>query len=532
MLKIFFNLYFFLVLTFVVFFVGVTYLPDYLLKGSISEAISNTGGGMFYLIKNELKKYPEDEWSKEIEKLQLRYTYPLTIEKFDYYEFDSIEKGYLDSGKTIYRAIDGSDVWYNRFENTPYVIAMSMSDTNTHVDELSAAGTFSLVMDKYSSQPESKWRAMTDDLQKHFEIPIQMLSIKNLAVSDDIVQRLNRGELVGIGVRQQDERYIQRINHSKWFLQAGPIPDPVVLNLLNYIIFMVLALMIAIAVWVWLRPMWLGLVNLHHTVMAFGAGDFDVQAKEYRHSPTHVLATTFNAMAQRIKSLIKTQKDLTNAVAHELRTPLSRIRFATEMLEKGNNENRFRYLKEINRDIDEMGALVDELLLYAKFDQNGPKIKKFNQSVPDWLNAFNFEPYQGDVAVSLVFKKIAVDDCLSFFDAECMERALKNLLDNACRYAKYNIEVSFEYVNDRCTIHVDDDGPGIPVEAYERLFEPFYRLDSSRDKDTGGYGLGLAIVKQIMLWHQGEVLISNSPIGGARFTLILPAEKIKTETTR
>ena len=524
MLKIFLHLYFFIALTFVIFFLGVTYLPDYLLKNTISDTISNTAGGMFYLLEDELNKHQQAEWPQKVVELQSRYSYPLNIADMSDYKFDSTEVGYLNNKKTVYREVDGADIWYHRIQNTPYVIAMAMANTNTRKEELSAKGTFSLAMDKYSSQPEERWQELTDEVQKQFGIPVQIVQLQALSVSGETRDRLNKGELVGVDIYQQTERYIQRIGKSKWFLQAGPITDPVILTLLDYIIFTFLALMIALAVWLWLRPMWSGLVNLDRTATAFGAGDFEVRAEEHKTSPTHQLATTFNAMAQRIKSLIKTQKDLTNAVAHELRTPLSRIRFATEMLGQCDDSDKGRHLKGINRDIDEMGELVDELLLYAKFDQNGQKIDKKKQSLNRWLNQFNFEPCHGDSFVSPVLKvdNNGEEDSLVVFDETYLERALNNLLSNACRYAKSKIEITSEYNHENLVIHVDDDGPGIPAESYGRIFEPFYRLDPSRDKSTGGYGLGLAIVKQIMIWHKGAVLISTSPLGGARFSLYLP----------
>jgi len=523
MTRIFLRLYLFLVFTFALFFAGINYLPDYLLKDTISEAISESAGGMFYLIEDKLKKHPQSDWPKQIEELQPRYGYPLTIDTLDKYKFDAGEMEYLNTGKTIYRKVDGAGIWYHLIQNTPYALAMAMENSNTRTHELSAAGTFSLAGERYIGQPESNWKQITEELQKHFNIPVQMLLLQDLNVPDDKIERLNSGELVGVDTGEQTERYMQRMSDSKWYIQAGPIPDPMVLNLIDFIILTFLALMIAVAVWIWLRPMWIGLVNLHRTVTAFGIGEFDVRADEHNKAPTHKLATTFNAMATRIKSLIKTQKDLTNAVAHELRTPLARIRFATEMLKNCDEEDKRRHLTGINKDIEEMGALVDELLMYAKFDQNGPNIKKYRRSLSDWLDKLTLESCQGRNAIAPVLKRINNgEDYFSVFDAECMERALNNILGNACRYAREKVEINLQQEKDNYVIHIDDDGPGIPVESYERLFEPFYRLDPSRDKNTGGYGLGLAIVKQILLWHQGSVSISVSPLGGARFSLSLP----------
>jgi signal transduction histidine kinase len=99
---------------------------------------------------------------------------------------------------------------------------------------------------------------------------------------------------------------------------------------------------------------------------------------------------------------------------------------------------------------------------------------------------------------------------------------VSNLIANAGRYAKSQIVVSLEKKDNACMIHVDDDGPGIAEADRKRIFEPFVRLDASRDRDTGGSGLGLAIVQRIVTMHRGTVWTETSPLGGARFTLGWP----------
>jgi signal transduction histidine kinase len=99
-----------------------------------------------------------------------------------------------------------------------------------------------------------------------------------------------------------------------------------------------------------------------------------------------------------------------------------------------------------------------------------------------------------------------------------MERALVNVIRNAVRYATSRVAVTVE-TGARTTINVDDDGPGVPPEERARLFEPFARLETSRDRESGGVGLGLAIVRSIAQWHGGEARISDSPLGGARVSI-------------
>ena len=102
-------------------------------------------------------------------------------------------------------------------------------------------------------------------------------------------------------------------------------------------------------------------------------------------------------------------------------------------------------------------------------------------------------------------------------------RAAQNLATNAARYARQRVAITCVRQRDQIHLHVDDDGPGIPPEAREKVFEPFCRLDESRTADTGGAGLGLAIVQRIARLHDGKVRVDDGPLGGARFTLSLPA---------
>ena len=105
-----------------------------------------------------------------------------------------------------------------------------------------------------------------------------------------------------------------------------------------------------------------------------------------------------------------------------------------------------------------------------------------------------------------------------------LRRAVLNLVTNAVRHARERVRVTGSAAADGVQLHVDDDGPGIPVGERERIFEPFRRLDDSRSADAGGAGLGLAIVQRIMSVHGGRVLVGDSPLGGARFTLVFPAD--------
>lgn len=272
---------------------------------------------------------------------------------------------------------------------------------------------------------------------------------------------------------------------------------------------------------IWTLLFWLNLRKISVAAEAFGKGNLGARANLPSKSYLAPLAQSFNNMAKRIQQLIDSHKELTRAVSHELRTPISRIRFSLEMIETAaDRKQQIYYVSEIKRDVDELNAMVSELLVYARFDRKNQGFKLTELPIASWLVEITQMAEKG-------FKNITFQHNISYddlnltvwFEPLFMGRAVTNLVRNAAKYAKSCVSVVFEKIEHDCLIHVDDDGPGIPESDYYRIFKPFVRLDASRSRDTGGFGLGLAIVKRAVSWHDGEVLINTSPLGGARFTI-------------
>jgi len=269
-----------------------------------------------------------------------------------------------------------------------------------------------------------------------------------------------------------------------------------------------------------------GLNRLGISARAFGQGDFSVRALPRKHSVLYRLAGTFNDMADRIQGLISSHKELTNAVSHELRTPIARLRFGMEMLETSTQaEDRSRYIASMDDDIDELDHLVAELLTYARFDRVKPVLEFQRLEINPWLDEVIRQAKIG--TDDLVFDFEIPDHELKYvrFEPVLMARALGNLLQNAKRYARSQIMITFSRDNGCYQLKVDDDGAGIPEDERERIFDAFRRLDASRDRGTGGYGLGLSIVQRITYWHGGDVNVADSPSGGASLIIRWPEEE-------
>lgn len=229
------------------------------------------------------------------------------------------------------------------------------------------------------------------------------------------------------------------------------------------------------------------------------------------------LATTINSMLGRIESSVQQQDAFVADAAHELRTPLATLRARLEVELRRPKDGDPELMRGLLTEVVRMSELVDQLLLLSRSDAIGQTA---------------FEPVDIDdlvVRAASEFQHPGIE--LKVHQATpvqirgrltLLEQILPNLLANAARYAEGRIEVRVQTVGDTVVITVDDDGPGIPPEDRERVFERFIRLDDSRERSTGGYGLGLAIVSQIVRMHDGQVSAEESPLGGARMRIQFP----------
>jgi len=238
------------------------------------------------------------------------------------------------------------------------------------------------------------------------------------------------------------------------------------------------------------------------------------------------LALAFNEMAEHIQRLIGSQKEMTHAISHELRTPIARIRFGLEMLESANSEEkRMQQLNGMDHDIQELEKLIDELLTYAVLEQGTPSLHLEMVDVDSIVSRIKREMDQTGRSIQIehvLFHGIE-EGRLAECEQRYIHRALQNLVGNAMKYAKSKVRISCIAQGGMIRVDVEDDGPGIPQDKWDTIFAPFARLDSSRTRSSGGYGLGLSIVQRIVFWHGGIVQAHRSNVlSGARFTMIWP----------
>ncbi|WP_192036101.1 ATP-binding protein [Halomonas sp. YLGW01] len=236
----------------------------------------------------------------------------------------------------------------------------------------------------------------------------------------------------------------------------------------------------------------------------------------------------FNGMASQVQSLLRAQQEMIRAVSHELRTPVARIRFAVQMVEDMTDSAPVkRQLSGIDGDIEELDGLIDEILTYAKLgNDHAQGVPQEAERVDCRELADNVVEALAPLHANLRFRVMPGPPVEVVADPRYLQRALQNLVANACRHANGEVRLTLSEDGQVARLDVEDDGPGVPVTEREEIFKPFARLDDSRTRRSGGYGLGLSIVHKVMLWHGGSVMIDDSPdLGGARFSLLLPLKQ-------
>ncbi len=248
-------------------------------------------------------------------------------------------------------------------------------------------------------------------------------------------------------------------------------------------------------------------------VKQWGDGDLSLRLPEHGHDEVAALARGFNAAAQRVQALLLSHKALLANASHELRSPLTRIRMGLELM---GSQPGPEFKDEINRNIQELDQLIDEILLASRLDASEADMGTLEPVDLIGLAAeecarLDAELEAGDQPGGLVVQGVA----------RLLRRAVRNLLENAHRHAAGKVTLALLQDHGSAVITVCDNGPGVPIALRERIFEPFYRLPGASERD-GGVGLGLALVKSIVGRHGGTVRCEGSPGGGACFVVRLP----------
>ena len=255
---------------------------------------------------------------------------------------------------------------------------------------------------------------------------------------------------------------------------------------------------------------------LKEGVRQVGEGNLRHRVPEKGSVELRGLSNAFNTMAGRIDHMLQSKEQLLLDVSHEFRSPLTRIKVALEFVAESTVKN------DIRDDVDELEKMVSEILETARLDSEYGHLNlqevNLNQLLQQTLQTFNHQ-------LSNIHTHPMPPTPSLPLDAERITIVLRNILNNALKYSSSSqkpVEVSLQQDGSQIVIRIKNSGTGIPQEELPYIFEPFYRVDKSRSKETGGYGLGLHLCQKIMEAHGGRIEVSSMPSEETTFSLFFP----------
>ena len=413
-----------------------------------------------------------------------------------------------------------SQVYYAVPNDDQHLLSLDINDFNEQLARV-ASLLVQNELSRYDYDNKAR-RSVFLQLQKQFNYPVMLMSQDVLSLDATQSRLLRRGEMV---ISLNESSY--SVPSIKVFsptdvldevLVVGPVPifdwTPQYFVLMHTLLG---ALLFGCCVYWILRPLQERLKRMGQEIEAVDLSQDLPPITVDGSDMLGLFALKVNAMAERIKTLMQSQRELTQAVSHELRTPIARMKFHLALMDELVSNSARKHLSGMQSDAQELERLVDEILSYANLEHQQPQLEISKADLAAQLRRLIIEI--NTVRPEIEFECDVNQVFICEADHHYLLRACQNLLVNAQRHAQKRVRVVLSQNNDEYCICVHDDGEGIADENKLDVFIPFKRLDSSRNRKSGGYGLGLAIVFEIMRWHSGSVKVYDSSLGGSEFRL-------------
>ncbi len=478
-------------------------------------------GPTLHTIHEDLNNQLPKDWEQYIKSLQPHFGMSLKLVDITEFPFSAANLASIKAGEMVYHISDPSAL-VMRIEQSEQAIYLAMDLANDEYGKMQAKGPIFLLVREVKKSPKDQRAAQLSNLTVTLPIIATIEHLDSLELPEEEKSLLLAGE-VGSAISKDGELILFALIDDKDVLRVIDDQSTSVEMLFMGAVVMGIMLCIAAVMLLWAIPLWRDLKRLVTTTNQYGNGDLQARAKTSKWSVVAQLSTSFNKMANSVEKLVLGHRDLTNAIAHDLRTPLYRLRFALEMLKDDSisKENRDKYNSSVEKSIDDLDHLINQTLILSRYSRSDSNV---NQIVPcvlqpilrSEINHFHLEHPTLSVEFNCA-SLIESEDVM--VDRRAMIRAMNNLLSNAARYAKSRVVVTFERHTKGWVLIIEDDGIGIPQDLWESIFDPFTQVDNEERNTKAGHGLGLAIVKQIAIWHEGDAFVSQSALGGAKFTL-------------
>lgn len=376
----------------------------------------------------------------------------------------------------------------------------------------------------------SEQHSFAETLSKQFKLGLVVEETSSIALPSSLSPQLNQQG--GLLLASDEKSYILRAlpNNPNRLLQLT-LPIQPEDEHLNIYMTLTLYLGVCLILLLCLLPLARRLYLLTKAAEQMGTGNLSVRVNSNPQSYLYRLEAAFNDMAIQLDKLIADNKILARSLSHDIRTPMSCLRFGIEAaIDTKDPEKREKYLHRIDAELTRMEEMTSAFLDYASMERRGINLRSewFTiQALIDSVIEGNqqlAEQYNIQLAAELPNQELQV--C---WDFHWCYRALQNLIGNAIRYASSEVVIKVT-ANKQCvTINIEDDGQGIAEDKLSTIFTPFVKLDENQGRESGHFGLGLAITAKVVDWHKGCITASNRSNGtGASFTLRLPTKIVST----
>jgi len=498
----------------------ITMFNEYAERSRFVDAYSGT----FYLIEKRLLALDKQEWPQAIDKLAGQFGYTLSIAPVDKLNLNQSQVESLLEGEFVFVNTEPELLLKNISESSQVVyLELDLSEDEEILR--ASKGTIYLIQEMFNNSSVEKWPEIIEQISDGFNYDVSFKKLEALTLSAKQRKQLRENGFTWTRSDNGTLTFYSSANDDEYLLTAEEISTTSVNPMLIVIILLTFVLVISLGMFLWVNPLWRDLNRLADTAKRFGEGDLELRAEMSKTSVIARLGGSFNRMAQRIETLVKNQKELTNAIAHDLRTPLYRLRFAFEMLESKDlsEEEKAKYLGSASASIDGLDHLINQTLVFSRYSRISESV-----DLKPCIFAKNLEreiEFVSQENQALEFDLIIAPELTTSninVDLRAMNRAVNNLISNACRHAKKKICVSLNLSKKQYQLIVEDDGRGIEEQYWEQIFQPFTQLDNQQRDQNIGHGLGLSIVQRIATLHNGGVKLSHSDLGGAKFELFWP----------
>ncbi|NVK54717.1 MAG: ATP-binding protein [Alteromonadaceae bacterium] len=482
--------------------------------------------GTFALIEAQLESVSYPQWQNTVDKLNQKFGFEVKLLDLTSPFITDKQLASLEQGGLVFVNAE-PEFLLKKIPQSHYVLQLYTDFSAEEKIKQGAKGSVYLLQQAFENTPSQNWSSLIEQLSESFSFKMQLLEPDVIQLSKQEQLQLDHDTYFWRENAAGDLSFYILLPQDAGFLRTNLIPMSSVDISVILVLILVFVFLISVCMFLWVYPLWRDLKHLVGAASEFGRGNLQSRAEVSKISVVASLGRTFNQMANKIGQLLEGQKVLTNAIAHDLRTPLYRLRFAFEMLDESTTPAQGeQYRLAIVNSIEDLDHVINQTLLLSRYS-NKIQLANFDSYNLSALLKQEcdslFQLYPG-IQYSLQIAP-QCKDRRAHIDKTAIQRAIGNLVTNACRYAQSKVTVSLEYCSesDQFSINVSDDGPGINEADFERIFMPFEQLNDARAESDTGSGLGLAIVSHIARWHGGTVTAGRSESGGAQFVFKWPA---------